>query len=210
MDRKSCRSRRDRVSGRLYEPLNGQSAGGHRIPHHRIARPRARSRADRALPRDRGRPRAGGQPRAGQPARAGCQPAAAACTRRRGDAASLGRKPPVGARGGVVVIERIARGRLDRRSAALPTPAFPGAGADMLTLPATPLARALQALFAALAECLQLSRPLTVWLAGGMAVYLYVGRRVTHDVDAEFGARQIHRQPRRYPPADRCAGRSGA
>ncbi len=59
----------------------------------------------------------------------------------------------------------------------------------MLTLPATPLARALQALFAALAECLQLSRPLTVWLAGGMAVYLYVGRRVTHDVDAEFGAR---------------------
>lgn len=59
----------------------------------------------------------------------------------------------------------------------------------MLTLPESPLGRALQTLFAALAARLQLSRPLTVWLAGGMAVYLYVGKRVTHDVDAEFGAR---------------------
>jgi len=36
---------------------------------------------------------------------------------------------------------------------------------------------------------MQLSAPLTVYLAGGMAVHLYTAERVTTDVDAEFSAR---------------------
>jgi hypothetical protein len=39
----------------------------------------------------------------------------------------------------------------------------------MLTLPKSPRGRALQTLFAALAARLQLSRPLTAWLACGSA-----------------------------------------
>ena len=36
---------------------------------------------------------------------------------------------------------------------------------------------------------LDLQQPVNVFLAGGMAVHLYTGNRVTTDVDAEFGAR---------------------
>ncbi|KAI3592081.1 hypothetical protein D9X30_2966 (plasmid) [Cupriavidus sp. U2] len=36
---------------------------------------------------------------------------------------------------------------------------------------------------------LSLQKPLTVYLAGGMAVHLYTARRVTTDVDAEFARR---------------------
>jgi hypothetical protein len=36
---------------------------------------------------------------------------------------------------------------------------------------------------------LDLQQPVNVFLAGGMAVHLYTGSRVTTDVDAEFGAR---------------------
>lgn len=55
----------------------------------------------------------------------------------------------------------------------------------------TPLARALRELLAGLAQRLALSRHLTVYLAGGMAVHLYTGKRVTGDVDAEFAARVL-------------------
>jgi len=53
----------------------------------------------------------------------------------------------------------------------------------------TALAVGLRELFRQLAERLSLSRPDNVFLAGGMAVHLYTGSRVTTDVDAEFGAR---------------------
>ena len=59
----------------------------------------------------------------------------------------------------------------------------------------TALAGGLQALFRQLEERLDLQRPVDVVLAGGMAVHLYTGNRVTTDVDAEFGARL-------YLPAD--------
>lgn len=53
----------------------------------------------------------------------------------------------------------------------------------------TALAVGLRELFRQLAERLSLSSPVNVFLAGGMAVHLYTGSRVTTDVDAEFGAR---------------------
>lgn len=53
----------------------------------------------------------------------------------------------------------------------------------------TALAVGLRELFRQLAERLALSSPVNVFLAGGMAVHLYTGSRVTTDVDAEFGAR---------------------
>jgi len=53
----------------------------------------------------------------------------------------------------------------------------------------TALASALRELLARLEQRLALDRPLTVYLAGGMAVHLYTAARVTTDVDAEFGAR---------------------
>lgn len=53
----------------------------------------------------------------------------------------------------------------------------------------TALAVGLRELFRQLAERLSLSGPVNVFLAGGMAVHLYTGSRVTTDVDAEFGAR---------------------
>ena len=53
----------------------------------------------------------------------------------------------------------------------------------------TALASALRKLLERLEQRLALSRPLAVYLAGGMAVHLYTAARVTTDVDAEFGAR---------------------
>jgi len=53
----------------------------------------------------------------------------------------------------------------------------------------TALAVGLRNLFAELENRLQLVRPLQVYLAGGMAVHLYTGERVTTDVDAEFAGR---------------------
>jgi len=53
----------------------------------------------------------------------------------------------------------------------------------------TALADGLRELFRQLEERLSLCRPVNVYLAGGMAVHLYTGNRVTTDVDAEFGGR---------------------
>ena len=44
-------------------------------------------------------------------------------------------------------------------------------------------------LFEKLEQRLRIGRPVKVFLAGGMAVHLYTAKRVTCDVDAEFGAR---------------------
>jgi hypothetical protein len=55
----------------------------------------------------------------------------------------------------------------------------------------TALAQGLRTLFVQLEDRLALSRPLAVYLAGGMAVHLYTANRVTTDVDAEFGARVL-------------------
>ncbi|MBP9714135.1 MAG: hypothetical protein KBD60_10660 [Sterolibacterium sp.] len=55
----------------------------------------------------------------------------------------------------------------------------------------TALSLGLRALFQQLEARLALSRPVNVYLAGGMAVHLYTASRVTTDVDAEFGGR-IH------------------
>ena len=38
---------------------------------------------------------------------------------------------------------------------------------------------------------LALQQTLRVYLAGGMAVYFYVGKRVSHDLDAEFAGRVL-------------------
>lgn len=53
----------------------------------------------------------------------------------------------------------------------------------------TSLADGVRALFKQLEERLSLRSPVNVYLAGGMAVHLYTGSRVTTDVDAEFGGR---------------------
>lgn len=55
----------------------------------------------------------------------------------------------------------------------------------------TALGQGLRKLFAELQDRLALTRPLTVFLAGGMAVHLYTGKRVTSDVDAEFATRVL-------------------
>jgi hypothetical protein len=55
----------------------------------------------------------------------------------------------------------------------------------------TALAVGLKNLFDALEERLALTKPLAVYLAGGMAVHLYTASRVTTDVDAEFGGRVL-------------------
>ncbi len=55
----------------------------------------------------------------------------------------------------------------------------------------TALARGLRMLFQRLEERLELNKPLSVYLAGCMAVHLYTAQRVTTYVDAEFGARLI-------------------
>lgn len=53
----------------------------------------------------------------------------------------------------------------------------------------TALANGLRELFQQLAQRLSLHRPMSVYLAGGMAVHLYTAARVTTDVDAEFRGR---------------------
>lgn len=53
----------------------------------------------------------------------------------------------------------------------------------------TALADGLRKLFRQLEERIALSKPLAVYLAGGMAVHLYTAKRVTTDVDAEFAGR---------------------
>lgn len=55
----------------------------------------------------------------------------------------------------------------------------------------TALAEGLRELFRELEQRLSLRSPISVFLAGGMAVHLYTANRVTTDVDAEFGGR-IH------------------
>ena len=53
----------------------------------------------------------------------------------------------------------------------------------------TALAQGLRELLKQLEERLSLAKPLTIYLAGGMAVHLYTSARVTTDVDAEYSAR---------------------
>ncbi len=53
----------------------------------------------------------------------------------------------------------------------------------------TALASGLRELLRQLSLRLALNSPLSVYLAGGMAVHLYTASRVTTDVDAEFGSR---------------------
>lgn len=53
----------------------------------------------------------------------------------------------------------------------------------------TALAVGLRELLRQLEDRLALSRPVNVYLAGGMAVHLYTADRVTTNVDAEFGER---------------------
>ena len=53
----------------------------------------------------------------------------------------------------------------------------------------TALAQGLRELLKQLEERLSLTKPLTMYLAGGMAVHLYTSARVTTDVDAEYSAR---------------------
>lgn len=55
----------------------------------------------------------------------------------------------------------------------------------------TAFARGLRQLLLDLEARLALQQPLTAYLAGGMAVHLYTGKRVTSDVDAEFSARVL-------------------
>jgi hypothetical protein len=55
----------------------------------------------------------------------------------------------------------------------------------------TALAKGLIRLFAALEQGLGPGSSIPVYLAGGMAVHLYTGKRVTTDVDAEFGVRLL-------------------
>ena len=58
-------------------------------------------------------------------------------------------------------------------------------------VPATPVGVAVRELFSRLVERLGLRQTLEVYLAGGMAVYFYVGERVSHDLHAEFGTRVL-------------------
>lgn len=53
----------------------------------------------------------------------------------------------------------------------------------------TDLAQGLRQLIAELETRLQLRQPLKMYVAGGMALHLYTGSRVTTDVDAEFSKR---------------------
>lgn len=58
-------------------------------------------------------------------------------------------------------------------------------------VPATPVGVAVRELFSRLVERLGLRQTLKVYLAGGMAVYFYVGKRVSRDLHAEFGTRVL-------------------
>jgi hypothetical protein len=53
----------------------------------------------------------------------------------------------------------------------------------------TPIAKGIGQFFRQLEQRLELDRPVTAFLAGGMAVHLYVAKRVTTDIDAEFSSR---------------------
>lgn len=53
----------------------------------------------------------------------------------------------------------------------------------------TALSKGLISLLQQLSASLSLTKPLNVYLAGGMAFHLYTASRITTDVDAEFGAR---------------------
>ena len=53
----------------------------------------------------------------------------------------------------------------------------------------TPIAKGMAQFFRQLELRLELDRPVSAFLAGGMAVHLYVANRVTTDIDAEFSAR---------------------
>lgn len=53
----------------------------------------------------------------------------------------------------------------------------------------TALALGLQRILAALERRLELEQQVGLYLAGGLAVHLYTGQRVTTDIDAEFTAR---------------------
>lgn len=55
----------------------------------------------------------------------------------------------------------------------------------------TALARGLRELLEKFEGRLELKSPLQAYLAGGMAVHLYTGKRVTGDIDAEFSGRVI-------------------
>ena len=61
----------------------------------------------------------------------------------------------------------------------------------------SPIARGMCEFFRLLEVRLELDRPLTIFLAGGMAVHLYTAKRVTTDIDAEFSARVV-------VPSDLC------
>ena len=53
----------------------------------------------------------------------------------------------------------------------------------------SPFARALVEYFRELETRLDLRQPVKAWVAGGMAVNMYTGQRITGDIDAEFSAR---------------------
>lgn len=55
----------------------------------------------------------------------------------------------------------------------------------------TAFAKGLRELFVQVEDRLALKRPVTAYLAGGMAVHLYTGKRVTKDADVEFSARVL-------------------
>jgi hypothetical protein len=55
----------------------------------------------------------------------------------------------------------------------------------------TALALGLRELLSQLERRIGLSQPLTAYVAGGMAVHLYTGLRVTNDVDVEFAGRVL-------------------
>jgi hypothetical protein len=55
----------------------------------------------------------------------------------------------------------------------------------------TALARALREIFQRLEQTMAFDAPIDVYLAGGMAVHLYTGARVTTDIDAEFSRRIV-------------------
>ena len=55
----------------------------------------------------------------------------------------------------------------------------------------SPIAKGMREFFRLLESRLELDRPLTAFLAGGMAVHLYTAKRVTTDIDAEFSGRVV-------------------
>lgn len=55
----------------------------------------------------------------------------------------------------------------------------------------SPFAQALVTYFRALEARIELKSPVSAWIAGGMAVNLYTGQRVTGDIDVEFSQRVI-------------------